>query len=399
MNFGNADNDYTGDTTFSGQNLGYGSGNSGGTTGYVLLDNEVIPNGANAGNVTMSQGDGASQTLDLNGHNETINGLNSAGFGRDFRRAITNTSANASTLTLGDNNASGTFLGNFLDGATNGTKQLAITKIGSGNQVLTGVDGTPSNRFSGATTITAGTLTVDFTRFAASQGDAGANYFSDKSPIHLNGGTLAITGRTSGTDTSQAVTLAKATFTVTVPDTTGLVVGQAVTPTTNIQAGTFIVQIDGNIVTLSSKTLNGATASDTLATSATSASTAQSFNSLTLDASSAIDFGTANNVALTFGSVTQALDGSVLTINNWTGSPDTLANSDQLFFTGTPSDFTSQFGQNEVIFTDYGPGYAALDTGNGTYEIVPTAATNVPEPASLALLGLGAAALLARRRR
>jgi fibronectin-binding autotransporter adhesin len=403
MQFGNAANDYTGGTTFAGENRAYGAASSSGTTSYTLLDDEVIPNGINAGDVTMFQGDGAVQTLDLNGHSETINGLNSDGAGRDSRRLITNSSTTPVTLTLGDNNASGTFLGVFADGATNGAKQLALTKIGTGNQVLTGATGALSSAFSGDTTITAGTLTIDFDHFANVLGGAASNFYSTKSAIHLNGGTLAIAGRKNGSDTApQPVTLSKGTGSVTVADTTGLAVGEEITPTANIASGTFIVKIDGNLVSLSKNTLNTSNTpvADTFATTAIVGSTSQSFDSLTLDASSALDFGSAGNIALTFGSITQALDGSVLTINNWAGSPDTLANSDQLLFTGAPSDFTSQFDQNEVIFSGYGPGYAALDTGNGTYQIVPTAATTtVPEPASLALLTLGAAALLTRRKR
>jgi hypothetical protein len=66
-----------------------------------LAASEVIPNGTGKGNVTL---DG---TLDLNGFNEEVNGLSGTGI-------VDNTAAGtASTLTLGNNNAAGSFSGSF----------------------------------------------------------------------------------------------------------------------------------------------------------------------------------------------------------------------------------------------------------------------------------------------
>lgn len=118
-------NTYTGNTTINGGVLKLGASN-------------VIPDGSGKGNVTS---DG---TLDLNTFSETINGLNGAG-------TVDTVAGGAPTLTLGSNNAVGTFSGNILN--TAGT--LSLVKTGTGRQVLTG-----TNTFSGTVAINQGSLAV-----------------------------------------------------------------------------------------------------------------------------------------------------------------------------------------------------------------------------------------------
>jgi fibronectin-binding autotransporter adhesin len=111
---------------------------------------EVIPNGAGKGDVAINA---AMTPLDLNGFNETINGLtaNTAAGYVDNRAAST-----AAVLTVGDNNATTTFQGGLRNSGSNAS--LALVKIGTGTLTLSG-----SSSFSGGTTIRTGAITVSST--------------------------------------------------------------------------------------------------------------------------------------------------------------------------------------------------------------------------------------------
>lgn len=156
----NTNNDYTGNTGLNGFVVG-NQALINSSMSLKLGANEVIANGAGKGNVIMT-GAAASQptvfaTLDLNGMTETINGLVSSG--PTTQVIVTNTSADAGTLILGDNDQTATYAGTIVDGA--GT--VAITKIGAGTQTFSG-----ANTYTGKTTVAAGTLllsssTVDST--------------------------------------------------------------------------------------------------------------------------------------------------------------------------------------------------------------------------------------------
>lgn len=98
-----------------------------------------IPNGSGKGDVIN---DG---TIALNGFNETINGLSGSG--------TVDGVSGTPTLVLGDNNATD----NIFTGVIKNTAgTLAVTKIGSGTQTLSG-----ANTYSGNTTVTAGTLVIE----------------------------------------------------------------------------------------------------------------------------------------------------------------------------------------------------------------------------------------------
>lgn len=127
----NTANDYAGDTSTV--------TNSGGTTGMLRLGAAgVIPDGTGKGNVSL----GTSTAIDLNGFNETINGLTGAG-------TVRNDSATAATLTLGGNNQTATFTGTL--GAGTGT--LHLSKTGTGIQTLSG-----TVSYTGNTNVSGGTL-------------------------------------------------------------------------------------------------------------------------------------------------------------------------------------------------------------------------------------------------
>jgi autotransporter-associated beta strand protein len=113
--------------------------------GGTVVSNGVLRYGVNNAVSSTGNGDVAvynGGVVDLNNYNGTINGLNGDG-------AVDNQGGSASALTLGNNDASGSFSGVVKN--TSGT--LAVTKIGSGTQSLTA-----SNAYTGATTISAGTL-------------------------------------------------------------------------------------------------------------------------------------------------------------------------------------------------------------------------------------------------
>jgi len=82
-------------------------------------------------------------TLNLNGCNETINGLNGSGTVDGF--------SGSPVFTLGGNNAGGLFSGVI----ANTAGRLSLVKTGTGTQTLSG-----GNTFSGPTTISAGTLAL-----------------------------------------------------------------------------------------------------------------------------------------------------------------------------------------------------------------------------------------------
>ncbi len=144
-------NDYTGNTTIYA--AWYGGTTPNETTMVKLGASEQIPNGPGKGILVLA-GSAANwmTTFELNGFNETVNGISAAQPG--FTNTIQNTATGASTLTVGDANTNSSFSGNILDGGTG--KTLAITKIGTGTLTLSG-----SNAFTAGLTVSAGTLEAD----------------------------------------------------------------------------------------------------------------------------------------------------------------------------------------------------------------------------------------------
>ncbi len=147
----------TGVLTLSGTNTYSGATTISQGTLQLGADN-VLPNGAGKGNVTVTG------TLDMNGHNQTINALSGAGTVDNKSGTGTN------TLTVGANNATGwTFSGTI----TNTSGSLAITKTGTGSGTLSGNDS-----YSGGTTISGGLLSLGNAKALGTGG------------LTMNGGTL-----------------------------------------------------------------------------------------------------------------------------------------------------------------------------------------------------------------
>ncbi len=225
----NQSNDWSGNTTIVGRT---------GTTGNTVLmngTNDVIPDGFGKGNVVFgNSGNTVSITAwDLHGFNETINGLISIGTVPALM-FITNTAANPSTLTVGNNDQSGAF-----SGAIRGN--VALTKIGAGIETLTG-----TNTYAGATTVNAGTLALS---------GSGAIYGGN---ILINaGGTMNVTAVTGGSSNSIPLALNGGTFVGNVQvgalDTTnGAITLDLNTATTNIVAGSLITGGATNFININS---------------------------------------------------------------------------------------------------------------------------------------------------
>ncbi len=180
----NPNNAWSGDTTMTAES------NAGANT-ITCGTNNVIPSGFGNGNVTMVAFSTGTVTWNLNGFNQTINGLSSSNTGSHI--FIENTAASTeSSLTVGDNDQSGTFGGIIESGA--GT--LSLTKIGGGIETLTGV-----NTYTGPTTVSEGTLALS---------DPGS---INDSPIQVNtNGTLDVSGLAAGIATTSTLGLNGGTF-------------------------------------------------------------------------------------------------------------------------------------------------------------------------------------------
>ncbi len=154
--------------------------------------NEVIGHGLDTqatpvayGSVTLSPelGNGDTATLDLNGKNETINGLTAT---TDGTAVIDNTSASAASLTFGANDSAVNFgggLGTYTI-TDSGTGALSITKTGTAAATIpTGV----TLSYQGATTVSGGSLTVA----SPLNGTTALNVLNSGSTLALTGGLTA----------------------------------------------------------------------------------------------------------------------------------------------------------------------------------------------------------------
>jgi autotransporter-associated beta strand protein len=337
----NPDNDWRGDTFVSA--LGTSS-----STGSILIvgGDEVIPNGAGRGNVIIGSSSSTNPTarFRLNGHTETINALISSGTpGTTSNRIVDNGNAAAGTLIFGDNDASGTYQGLI----QNGTGLLNLKKIGGGTQTLTAI-----STHSGATTVEAGTLSIDYTQFGTSLTSTPTNYFSATSDVTLSGGTLQIVGRADGaTHATEATTAASGATSIVLSNVAGLAVGQGVTGSA-IPANAYITSIS---VPTNTVTINAGTtaANTTFSTSSTTAATSQTLKSL----------------ALTASSVLQA-DGGAVTVNDTNGFTASGASRTltlQGGGDGTLMPSITDGSANQTSLTKAGGGTWALSNAANTY--------------------------------
>lgn len=183
VRYANPNNDWTGGTLMQSRNTGANAVENGAS--------EIIPHGFDKGNVTMFGLAGGTITWNLNGFNETVNGLSTSNNGASC--IIVNNGTQPSTLSIGENDQSGTFAG----GINDGTATIALTKIGGGTETLTA-----ANSFTGDTTVNGGTLALAGAGTIASQNifANGATFdvsgmaaeFVAAGPLRANNGTLVV---------------------------------------------------------------------------------------------------------------------------------------------------------------------------------------------------------------
>lgn len=185
---------YTGDTTITSGTLKIGLNNTLRVTG--------------GGSLVMNPGASATATFDLNGKDQTLNGLTATAGGIGSSTIIDNSSASASTLTVGGNSQSVTFggpTGNYII-QNSGGGALSVVKAISNNNTATftsAVTGT----YTGVTQVTAGIFNIAGTLSGTSA--LLASYTSGLPSI------LTITGAVSGP--SNIASTGGATITVSGP--------------------------------------------------------------------------------------------------------------------------------------------------------------------------------------
>ncbi len=206
-------------TQFSGSFLGniglykWGTGTLtlSGTTAYLSTPVTASPNATNietaGGAITASAANvlpigsqllfsAASTTFNMGGFDQSVAGLSSP--------AAVNTVSGNGAVSGGNSAATLNLIGGSsltFSGVISGAN-LSLAQNGTGNQTLTTaavlLSGTGYDSFAGATTINAGTLTLD-----ASNATSGANLINPSSALTLAGGTLAVKFRSGSTATNQ----------------------------------------------------------------------------------------------------------------------------------------------------------------------------------------------------
>ena len=158
LTLSNTGNDYAGITTISSKDYS-DVVRSNNTTTLKLGASGVIPDGAGKGIVALTGTSTNHLTLlDLNGFNETVNGLtNSAAEGA----RITNTGAETAILTVGAGDTTSIFSGVITEAGSGAV--LALTKIGTGTLTLSA-----TNSYTGTTSISGGVLRLTHAEALAS---------------------------------------------------------------------------------------------------------------------------------------------------------------------------------------------------------------------------------------
>lgn len=161
--------DYTGDLTITGSLNTFDNG------GAALF----APNGARTGDVYLSGEWGFANNTVMNG----LNGSGNLNYGH----------SGVGNVTIGDNNANGSFSGRL--GLSSNFNTWALSKIGTGKQALLGSD----SLYIGTTSVRGGVLEVSHLADGGSASGIGASS-SAASNLVINGGTLRYIGAGSSTD-------------------------------------------------------------------------------------------------------------------------------------------------------------------------------------------------------
>ncbi|MEK0447003.1 MAG: hypothetical protein RLZZ399_2324, partial [Verrucomicrobiota bacterium] len=351
-------NTYTGGTTITSGVLMAGAAN-------------VVPFGAGFGDLTLSSaligGLSVPGVFDLGGYDQSINGLIAAVPGAtQSYPIITNTPLasqadyTARTLTVGNNNASGTFAGSFQDGyrvvagaTTTGIHgRLALNKVGTGTLTLAG-----PGFYTGGTTLTGGTLSLGH---VTALGTSGAVVFSGGTLQYAVSGSTDYSGRFSAS--------AGQTYMI---DTNGqdVTFGSALAG-----AGIGLTKLGtGRLILAANNTLTGGV---TVVTGTLAAGNAGAFNSTS---PLGVTFASGSNGLLQLGGNSLTLSGltssggpSTPVVENAsaTGATLTVSSAGAASFTGTLRDGT---GGGALSFVKSGVGTMTL-SGNHNYSGTTTVA-------------------------
>jgi fibronectin-binding autotransporter adhesin len=334
-----------------------------------------------------------SGTLDLNGFNVSVGGLATAGTGTANVIGSSSTTA-PSTLTFAGTGTPSTFSGTILDAVGSGSGQTTALVVSSGSLTLAS-----TNSFSGGTTVNGGSLFVNNTAGLGSGN------------VTLNGGTLGGNGTITG-----AVAAGSGAHTLNPGASGANSIGTLTLGSLSTNSNTTLAfdlaspsGLNDVLAVSGSLALNGGklavTSQSTTGASSLGYYKAISYSTLTGSTSGIVLPAVANNIEYTLdanhdlgfidihrgfigdvddnGSVTVADLNTVLANLGTTTSSWSNGN-----FDGAPTiDLTDL---NDVL-NNIG---TSIASGSTVVSI-----TGTPEPASLGILALGAAALIARRRK
>lgn len=237
---------------------------------------DALPFGAGAGNLNINSGG----TFNINNVNTDVNGLNGAG-------AITKAGSNTRTLTIGNNNASGSYSGSIsLTGGSSG-----LTKTGTGTETLSGA----SQSIAGALTINGGTFLENGTITAASTSVAASG---------MLGGSGTMTGLVTVNGTIAPGSAASTIGTLTL--NSGLTLGSAggiYSDDINSAGASDLLAITGNLTinsadSLMVNVLDSASGGNYTIATYTGTLTG-TFGTVNLPAGYSINYGTGSNSAIT----------------------------------------------------------------------------------------------------
>lgn len=354
-----------------------------GSTNGRLNFNEGTIRPLNTSNATLASNDGTNILTFENGR--SFGSFNGTGT-RDMR-LNTNAPLNIALASTGNHTLETPFANStiivspsarIVDQTTGGT----LRKTGPGTLVITGGNSGNTNTWTGATTVTGGTLLVDHNRIAGEVATGGvdslANSYSSASQLVLDGGNFSFTGRGSAAASSASGgSVAPGTFTQTVTNTAGLVIGQSVT-NAFLPSGTYIRRIvSGTQIELSAmSTSTSSQSSQTLEFGAASFSNSQTINSVALNQSATVNVtpGTGDaTTVLNFGDVsgagglTKAGTGLLRLTGNLTYSGPTALSAGTLEFapaSGTSTLSANVTGSGAIVKSGAGTTVIANAAGN-----------------------------------